>query len=284
MLDDVTVVVCTYNSLPLVKANLANLHAQLAGAEFIVVDGDSTDGTKEFAAQIVDKVVSDGGKGLAAARQIGATTASRPYVLFAGCDNRIPPETAATMAKALRENKNLAGVGAQTTVIDVHNYWEGTTKRIFHHLINRVGPADIVGTPSMYKREVLIQVPFNEKVVTADDTDLAYRLKKAGYDFAIVDAYVQEKNSLSYKDFRGRWFTYGRSDAEFYRTHYKSWGTRRRIQSLTHPLRKYGLRGAWLFLIHGDAWYIPGLWMATYFRYRSWIRAARSGYYFYSKK
>ena len=278
-LSDVSMVICTRNCLPLVQANLPAIQKTLAGCELLIIDGDSTDGTREFVAQYADRVLSDGRRGLAYARQLGAEHATRRFVLFAGTDNRVSAETVAAMAEALSADAMLAGVGVQTRVIDAQNYWEKTTERIFHHLINRTGEKDVIGTPSMYKREVLSLIKFNEVIRACDDTDLGYRLKKEGYRLAIIDAYAEEKNALDFAEFWDRWMGYGRSDAEFYAAHHASWGLWRHLQSFTHPLRKYGLHVAWLFLMHGDAAYIPALWVATYARYRGWIRSARRGYF-----
>ena len=279
LLSDISMVICTRNCLPLVQANLPAIQKTLAGCELLIIDGDSTDGTTQFVAQYADKVLSDGRKGLAYARQLGAMSATRRFVLFAGTDNRISAGTAAAMAAALSADPMLAGVSVQTRVIDAQNYWEKTTERIFNHLINRVGDTDVIGTPSMYQREALLRVKFNEAIRACDDTDLGYRLKKEGYRLAIIDEYAEEKNALDFAEFWDRWMGYGRSDAEFYAAHHASWGFWRHLKSFTHPLRKYGLRGAWLFLTHGDAAYIPALWIATAARYRGWIRSARRGYF-----
>jgi hypothetical protein len=131
----------------------------------------------------------------------------------------------------------------------------------------------------MYTREALIRVKFDSKIKACDDTDLAYRLGKEGYHLAIIDAYAEEKNALIFKEFWVRWTGYGRSDAEFYATNHRSWGVVRKLQSYTHPFRKYVIRGGWRFLTGGDALFIPGLWVAVIARYYGWIKSARRGYY-----
>lgn len=277
MLEDVSVVICTRNCLYLVEANLPTIRETLSGAELIIIDGNSTDGTREFVEKYADTVLSDGGKGLAYARQLGAERATRPFVLFCGCDNRLSHDTIGVMVSALRADPTLAGVGVQTEVIDARSYWERTTKYIFRHMINRVGPTDVVGTPSMYSREALLKVKFSSTVKACDDTDLADRLIKAGYSLAIVDAYAEEKNTVDFDEYWDRWFGYGRSDAEFYALHRDEWSLGRKFRSVTHPLRKYAITGAWRFLIHGDGLYIPGLWVATVARYFGWYKAVRKG-------
>lgn len=278
-LKDVSIVILVRNTLGLLQDNLPTLRETFRDTELIVVDGNSTDGSREFAEKYADKVVGDEGKGLAYARQLGANTATRPYILFAGGDNRIPAATVEAMARALARDPKLAGVGVQTTVIDAHNYWEKVSKHIFHHMINRVGRVEVVGTPSMYRRDALRQVNFNEAIRACDDTDLGYRLVKAGYHLEIIDAYAEEKNAIDFAEFYDRWFGYGRSDAEFYAAHSSGWGLKRKMQSFTHPLRKYGFKGTWRFLIGGDILFIPGLWIALVVRYWGWIRAARRGYF-----
>ncbi|MFM2330908.1 MAG: hypothetical protein RLZZ26_415 [Candidatus Parcubacteria bacterium] len=277
MLKDTSVVMCTRNCVSLVTANLPLVRETLAGAEIIIVDGNSSDGTREFASKYADKLLSDEGRGLAYARQLGAENATRPYVLFCGCDNRVPEETVAAMVEALAHDSKLAAVGAQTRVIEARTYWEKTTKYIFTHVINRAGPTDVVGTPSMYRRDALLQVKFSNTVKACDDTDLGHRLIAAGYTMAIVDAYAEEKNTIDFDEYWDRWFGYGRSDAEFYAIHHQDWSLWRKLKSITHPFRKYGVTAAGRFLVGGQGMYIPGLYVAVVARYVGWIQAVRKG-------
>lgn len=275
-MDGITVVVCTRNVRDLVGRNLPTLRKNLPRAEILVVDGDSTDGTREVAAKFADKVISDEGRGLAYARHLGIVNASHPYVLFAGPDNTITEELVGSLRDALENDAKLAGVAPQTRVLNKSTYWERTTGAFFNYFINRPGPVAVIGTPCMYKREVILKVPYDASIrAAADDTDLALRLHEAGYTLAIVDAYSDEDMPLDRSAFIARWKWYGKGDAEFYAKHRDRWTWKRRLRSLMHPLYSYGIRATWVLLSRDAPHYIPGFYVAVWARYAGWIARVR---------
>jgi glycosyltransferase involved in cell wall biosynthesis len=275
--SQVSIALCVRNCVALVRDNLPSVRSAVPDAEIIVVDGNSTDGTFEAASKYADKVVSDEGKGLAYARQLGITTASRPYVLFIGADNRIDVPLIEAMQTALLSNEKLAGVAPQTMVMDPKSYWEKATKQIFIYFINRPGPADVIGTPCMWKRDVILKIPYDAAIRGgADDTDLALRLQKLGFTLQIIDAYSEERNSLDFSGFFSRWKFYGSGDAEFYAKHKSDWTLKRKLRSLIHPLNKYALKGTWLFFKKGCPQYIPALYVGMFARYWGWYKRVRT--------
>lgn len=275
-MDGITIVVCTRNVRELVERNLPRIRKNIPRAEILVVDGNSTDGTREVAAKFADEVISDEGKGLAYARHLGIAHASNPYVLFSGPDNTITEALVAALRVALEGDSKLAGVAPQTRVLNDNTYWERTTGAFFKHFINRPGPVSVIGTPCMYKRDVILKVPYDVSIrAAADDTDLALRLQRAGYTLAIVDAYSEEDMPLDRSAFIARWRWYGKGDAEFYAKHRDRWTRKRRLRSLMHPLYSYGIRATWVLLSRGAPQYIPGFYVAVWARYAGWIAHAR---------
>ncbi|MBI4093531.1 glycosyltransferase [Candidatus Kaiserbacteria bacterium] len=275
-MDGITVVVCTRNVRDLLERNLPVIRRNVPRFEILVVDGDSTDGTCEVAAKFADKVISDEGRGLAYARHLGIMNASHPYVLFCGPDNTITEGLANRLRDALKGDAKLAGVAPQTRVLNKSTYWERTTGAFFRHFINRVGPVAVIGTPCMYKRDVILKVPYDVSIRSAgDDTDLALRLHEAGYTLAIIDAYSDEDMPLDRSAFIARWRWYGKGDAEFYAKHRSRWTWKRCLRSLMHPLYSYGIRATWVLLSRGVPQYIPGFYVAVWARYAGWIARAR---------
>lgn len=275
MNEMVSVIICVKNSEKLLRDNLPILRTSIPHAELIVVDGDSIDSTRTIAEKFADIVVSDEGKGLAYARQLGVINANKRFVLFSGPDNRLSKQLLDSMIEALNADPFLAGVSSQTDVVDANTYWECTTKYFFKYLINRPGLAVSIGTPCMFKRDIILHIPYDERIKAAgDDTDLSLRLYEAGYRLAIINEFSQEKNELNFAGFVNRWRWYGKGDAEFYEKHQKSWPLSRRLQSLTHPFWKYMIKGAFIFLINGKPQYIPGLYLGVFARYQGWLMRA----------
>src|SRR5690606_20103330 len=81
---------------------LAALQALRArGAELIVVDGGSSDGTADRAAPLADRVLG-APRGRAAQLNAGADAASGEVLLFLHADTQLPPHADACIAQALR--------------------------------------------------------------------------------------------------------------------------------------------------------------------------------------
>lgn len=274
---EVSVIVCVKNVKSLLAENLPRLKHNLPGTEIIVVDGNSTDGTLEVAKRFADTVISDEGKGLAYARHLGIVHAQNPYVLLAGPDNTFSPPLVDELCKALDEDPKLAGVAPQTNVVNTATYWERTTKAFFTHFINRPGLVAVIGTPCVFKRDIVLAIPYDPAITAAgDDTDLCLRLGEAGYKLAIIDAYTEETLPLDRSGFIARWKWYGKGDAEFYAKHRASWTWKRRLRSLMHPLYSYGIRATWVLLRRGVPQYIPGFYVAVFARYLGWWKRAQA--------
>lgn len=276
MSHQVSVVVCAKNIKELLEQNLPQMRKSLPSAELIVIDGNSIDGTREVGEKFADKVISDEGKGLAYARHLGIVNARYPYVFFSGPDNLLSESLIEVMCEALDADPRLAGVAPQTKVVNTSTYWERTTGAFFTHFINRPGPVSVIGTPCVFKRSIILAIPYDTSITAAgDDTDLALRLLEAGYKLAIVGAYSEETMDIDLRTFIARWIWYGKGDAEFYAKHKNRWTLRRRLRSLLHPLYTYGIRGTMVLLLHGAPQYIPGMYVAVWARYRGWWKRSR---------
>ena len=55
---DLSVIVCTYNSAPMIKDCLASVKTNNV-REVILIDGGSTDDTRKIAGSFVDKILDD---------------------------------------------------------------------------------------------------------------------------------------------------------------------------------------------------------------------------------
>ena len=96
MSPDISVVLCTWNRAPLLRAALAALRDQRTNVAFelIVVDNASTDGTPELLRQLADqtphlRVIHEGRQGLSFARNSGIAAARAPLIAFTDDDVRV---------------------------------------------------------------------------------------------------------------------------------------------------------------------------------------------------
>ena len=240
--------------------------------EIIVVDGKSTDGTRQiidkYAAKV--KVLEDPGKGVAVARQIGVNEAKGEYIYFLGCDNEIEPNSI-YRTKEYMLSHDYVYCGMLTRIKDTSNYMAFCNNERWKYKITE-GPKSIVGTPFIVKTDILRKFPYNTNLKFADDTDLCERITSAGYKIGYSDVICYETAENSVKELRARYKMYGISDAEFYNQHKQQWTTARKIKSLMHPFKSefvLGLRaaeGLWT-----KVKLLPYLTLVTYYRYISWF-------------
>lgn len=85
----VSIIVPVFNEAPLIRPFLAHLRERAAGAEVIVADGGSTDGTAELAAELSHRVVH-GEPGRAAQMNAGAVVARGEILWFLHADVKVP--------------------------------------------------------------------------------------------------------------------------------------------------------------------------------------------------
>ena len=269
---DVSAVVCTLNSIASVERCLASLRESNVG-EVIVVDGGSTDGTREIAEAMADQVLTDTGEGLGAARNLGIAQTTKSFILNLGSDNVLPPGQLQIMLTSLTED-DLAGVSAQT-IIEGSDYpsrglnaWRSGR---FHP-----GPAAVIGTPTLFRGDLLRAHPYDPTRRFSDDSELCERwATQFDARFAISSAFVTEVGKTTWNEVKIRCRMYGISDEEVFRKGRQAgWSRKRSLDSLLHPLRADFLTPMTKLDISTAAQAAPFLAAFTAMRYGAWIQQA----------
>ncbi len=272
--SNVSVVVCTMNSITSIEACLSSLRDCSVG-EIIVVDAGSTDGTRDVARQLADCVLQDPGIGLGNARNIGIAETSKELVLNMGSDNVMPPGQLESMIDTLQVG-GYDGVSAQTRVEGTSYPARGLNAwRKGRFLPGRVA---VIGTPTLFRGELLRSHPYDAERAFSDDSELCERWhQQFGSTFAISDAEVIEIGKTSWPEVRTRARMYGISDHDVYRRGVQQgWSMSRRIRSLAHPLVAdfiTPLRHLNPSQALKSAPFLAGF---TALRYRYWIETARA--------
>jgi glycosyltransferase involved in cell wall biosynthesis len=93
---DLTVVIPARNAAMFIEECLESVLAS-GPAEVIVVDGKSTDATRAIASRYPVRLLDDGGRGVAAARVMGATAARTEWVALVDVDVLLPPGALAAL-------------------------------------------------------------------------------------------------------------------------------------------------------------------------------------------
>jgi glycosyltransferase involved in cell wall biosynthesis len=232
---DVAAVVCTLNSISGIERCLISLRS--AGvAQLIVVDANSTDGTREIAERLADSVLTDPGTGLGNARNVGIAATTVPLVLNMGSDNVMPAGQLQIMIDDL-DDREVQGVSART-IIEGDDY---VSKGLNAWRTGRFvpGPAAVIGTPTLFDGDLLRAHPYDATRKFSDDSELCERwARDLDATFAISSAYVEEIGKTSWDEVVVRCRMYGISDEEVFRIgRSQGWSTSRQAKSLLHPAR-----------------------------------------------
>jgi glycosyltransferase involved in cell wall biosynthesis len=119
-----SVITVVFNSLELLKQTVKSVHDQTYhNIEFIVVDGNSTDGTANFLSQSTDIscFISEPDKGIYDAMNKGLSLATGDYVIFINAGDQF--YTNNTVEKVFETNKAFADVYfGNTMIIDEDNH------------------------------------------------------------------------------------------------------------------------------------------------------------------
>jgi glycosyltransferase involved in cell wall biosynthesis len=110
---DVIVIIPAYNEEMGIGLTLTELESTLLDPNYLVVDGDSTDGTSQVASGMGVSVLTEnerGGKGKAMALALQHIPDSINYVVFTDADYTYPAKYLPEMVKLLDENPNVGMV------------------------------------------------------------------------------------------------------------------------------------------------------------------------------
>jgi len=267
---DVSAVVCTMNSIASIEPCLESLKEAGVG-EIIVVDASSTDGTRAIADQLATTVLQDPGTGLGNARNIGIAETTKDLILNMGSDNVLPSGQLELMIEELQTG-NYSGVSAQTR-IEVANY---PSKGLNAWRQGRFppGPAAVIGTPTLFRGDLLRTNPFDSERVFSDDSELCERwTREFGATFAISRAEVLERGKTSWKEVKIRARMYGVSDYEIFHDLRKSReDVRRQCESILHPLASDLVTPVRRLPISVSVPLLPFFLAFTGMRYSFWVK------------
>ena len=224
--DDITVIVPTRNVAHWLGRCLDAI-AACNPREIIVVDGLSTDATREIAAERGARVLSDEGRGVSAARAIGAQAATTRYIAVIDADVVLPP---GALQRLLDEFVRDGYTGLQAGLLSVSDggYWG---RALVHHHRNSRSRNWFGVVATVFERTTLLEHGFDETFLSGEDVDLRWRLQRAGAKVGVSRETVVEHRFGSGWDFAlGQWLADGGAGA--------------RMMTASH-----GLRAAWFAVL-----------------------------------
>lgn len=203
--EQLTVIVPVRNGEHWIDDCLASI-ASTAVAQVIVVDGLSTDRTVERARAHGARVICDEGRGVAAARHMGAEAARTRYVALIDVDVVLH---AGALQALLDEFVRDGYTGLQAGLHSVAGpgYWGRALAQ--HHRSGRSKHwFGLVAT--ILERDALLQYGLDESFLSGEDIDLRWRLAQAGAKIGVSRENVVEHRFEDTWEFAlGQWLADG---------------------------------------------------------------------------
>jgi glycosyltransferase involved in cell wall biosynthesis len=216
--------------------------------EIIVVDGRSSDGTVEVARRHGARVLSDAGRGLPAARRMGAEAAGSPWVALIDADVVVGEGDLVHLLEEARRD-GYAALQAGLRSVSGDGYWGQAL--VQHHRTGR--SKDWFGVvATVFERDTLLRHGFDARFLSGEDIDLRWRLRDAGAKIGVSrQTVVEHRFDDTWEFAKGQWLADGHGFGRMIGAH----GARAKLL-LGLPLAA-GVRGALLSLARRQPRWLP---------------------------
>lgn len=234
----VSVIIPTYNNAKTLRACLQSIVKQtVKPLEIIISDGHSTDGSIDIAKEFNCTITYEEGGSRSAACNKALEISQGEIVAFTDSDVIAKEDWLEKLVNAFEETQDdkivcVTGPNIEypdesvfgKAVSAVYNTflggrWSEQVQSIFKKDKRFVESA--AGCNAAYMRTALNEIlPFNESLITAEDTDINFRLTQKGYSILFIpDAIVYHQRPQSHKSFRNKSNKYALGKIQFYRLH-----------------------------------------------------------------
>jgi glycosyltransferase involved in cell wall biosynthesis len=254
---DLSVIVPARNAEDLLDDCLASIFRS-APRETLLVDGMSTDRTLEIARRYPLRILSDEGRGLPAARLIGAQAATSRFVALVDADVVLPPRALADLVDEFIAG-DYQGLQAGLESVSGPGYWG---QALAHH--HRSGRSrDWFGVvATIFERETLLKHGFDLQFASGEDIELRWRLQASGARLGVSRRTVVTHRFRDTFEFaRAQWLADGQGLGRLISKH----GARAGLV-LAWPLAA-GVRGIGLSLARRQPRWIPYYMCFVLFNY-----------------
>lgn len=174
-IPDLTVIVPVRNAEAFVEKCLECAFAS-GPAEVIVVDGQSTDGTLAILARYPVRLLDDGGRGVAAARLMGAEAARTEWIALVDADVLLPPGALARLLEEAR-GYNYTALQAGLRSISGPGYWG---RALVQHHRSSLSKHWFGLVATVFRRSAFLRHGLDVSFGSGEDIELRFRLEQSG--------------------------------------------------------------------------------------------------------
>lgn len=179
----VSIIIPTYNEekhLPACLQSLSNQEYKKTLIEVIVIDNGSTDKTRDIAEKYADILLSNDVKNVSGLRNMGANESSGDILAFLDADCIVSKKWLKSAALYF-DKLDVAAWGAPPVPPD-DSSWVQRTWFLIREKDSQIEEVDWLESMNLFVRKdtFLLNKGFNEDLVTCEDVDFSYRIKKFG--------------------------------------------------------------------------------------------------------
>lgn len=244
---DISIVIPVRNAEEVLDECLASI-LRSEPREIIVVDGLSTDATLDIARRYAVRILSDEGRGLPAARLVGAEAATSRWVALVDADVVLPD---GALRELLREfiEEGYTALQAGLESVSGPGYWG---QALAHHHRNGRSKQWFGLVATIFERERLLELGFDPRFLSGEDIEVRWRLSKVGARIGVSQrTIVTHRFGDTFAFARGQWLADGRGLARMVGKH--GW---RAALLLGLPLAA-SVRGTALSLLRREPKWVP---------------------------
>jgi cellulose synthase/poly-beta-1,6-N-acetylglucosamine synthase-like glycosyltransferase len=214
--------------------SLLSLNYPKESYEIIIVDGMSTDKTRDLVLKYSVRLLLNKRKNVAAARNLGVENARGNLVAFTDGDCKVDSQWLENLVREMQNAPdNVVCVGGPNLIFDTDPIFGRVVGYAQETFLGSGGSAQsknstkkqyvssLPNCNAMYKKNAIQEVGcFDEKFLIGQDGDLNYRISKKGYKFLYIpEAQVLHHRRGTFKSFSVRMFKYGMWMAELFKKH-----------------------------------------------------------------
>jgi GT2 family glycosyltransferase len=219
----VSIIIVTFNNVELTQTSIDSIYSvsQYPNFEIIIIDNNSTDGTREYLTKISDEyeniriVLNVDNKGFAAANNQAIEMAKGDYIILLNNDTVVTPGWITRLLRYL-EDKNIGMVGPVTNMCgneakisvpydmkSMEGFEEYVDEYYRFHPEQDYFEIDMLGMFCVaLRRKTIDEIGLLDErfeVGTFEDTDYAHRLKRKGYKIICArDVYIHHYGNASF--------------------------------------------------------------------------------------
>jgi glycosyltransferase involved in cell wall biosynthesis len=183
-----SVIMPVRNGAAFVSEAISSALAQLGGGdEIVVVDDNSTDGTRSVVAAIHDnrvRILEGSGRGVSAARNVGLAAVRNEFVAFLDHDDLWPPNRHKMMLAELIENPTIDAVFGRIRI----RFDQGVRPSAKYLALDGTFAHGTSVCTGLFCRRILARIGgFEESMCFGEDVDYSLRLLEANLKFAFCE-------------------------------------------------------------------------------------------------